>query len=432
MNQPAPTTTTSATPAGERPIAVIGAGAIGLCIAEQLAARGLPVMVLDKGGVAAGASFGNAGLVSYGHPPLARPGIFRSLIRSITNPRSPLYMPPKLSAGMASWLWGFRRACKPERLEPAMRTIVDLSRLARTGFERYTNDLRLSFGYTPGGYMDVFRSEADLDRESELADLTTRLGIRETRLTAAQAIARQPAIRPGIAGAILHEDAAFAHPGQFCEALADRLRDQGVEIRTGVAVQDIAVSNERATGVALADGEVVDADTVILAAGPWSPPIAQKIGVKIPMQPAKGYHTTVPMPHADQAPAVTEAINFADDWVAMTPMDGQLRLAGTLEFDGLNHTMRDERIQHLLDTVPRNLKWDAVGEPKGRWCGLRPCAADGMPIIGWASRVERFFVATGHAMMGFWTAPATGILAAQLIAGETTSIDPAPFRVERF
>lgn len=419
------------------PVVVIGAGAIGLCIAEQLNSRDIPVVVLDKGGVAAGASFGNAGLISYGHPPLARPGVFKSLIRSVTNPRSPIYMPPKASLSQATWLWAFRKACKPERLEPAMRTIVALSHLTRTGFDRYTKELNLCFEFTPGGYMDVFRDPHHLEIESELAALTTRLGIRETRLTADQALQRQPAIREGIAGAILHEESAFAHPGKFCLALADYLRSRSVSIRTGVAVQDIIVSNRRATGVALADGSTINASAVVLAAGAWSPPIASKIGVKVPLLPAKGYHTTIPMQTGTNEagvplPPITEAIAFSDDWFIATPMDNQLRLAGTLEFDGMNHTMRNERVQYLLDAVPRNLIWDQPAEPPTRWCGLRPCTADGMPIIGWSPRINRFFIATGHAMMGFWTAPATGTLTAQLMNNEPPTIDPAPFRVERF
>ncbi|MGP1346199.1 MAG: NAD(P)/FAD-dependent oxidoreductase [Phycisphaerales bacterium] len=427
-HDPAPTHTSDA-----RPIVIIGAGAVGLCIAEQLLDRGLPVTIIDKSGIAAGASFGNAGLVSYGHPPLARPGMFRALLRSMTSPRSPLYLPPRSIISMASWLHAFRRACRDERLEHAMRTIVDLSRLAREGFERCTGSLGLQFDYREGGYMDVHRDEHSLEAEGHIAELTTRLGIRETRLTADQAIARQPALREGLAGAILHEDAAYAHPGKFCQALADHLRARGVTIITGAGVEDIAVQADRATGVALADGRTIDASAVVLAAGAWSPAIARKIGIRIPMQPAKGYHTTIESPNAEDAPPpITEAINFSDDWVAATPMDAQIRLAGTLEFDGMNHTMRDDRVQHLLDAIPRNLRWDHTPEPNGRWCGLRPCTADGMPIIGWSPSVERFFIATGHAMMGFWTAPATGTLAAQLIAEEPPSIDPHPFRVERF
>jgi D-amino-acid dehydrogenase len=440
-----PTTPASAAPAptavaadrGDRPIVVIGAGAIGLCIAEQLASRGAPVVVIDKGGVAAGASFGNAGLLSFGHPPMTRAGVFRGLLRSLTNPRSPIYMPSRASLSHFGWLWAFRNACKPQRFGLAMQAIGALSHLSKAGFVRYTGELGLDFEHSGCGYMDVYRDPRRLDEELEIAELVNQLGLKQSPLTAEQAIERQPAIREGIAGAILHDDAAFAHPGKFCQALAEHLRSRRVDIRTGVGVTDIVTSSHEATGVALADGTTLDASVVVLATGAWSPVLASRVGVRLPILPGKGYHTTVDVPggvdaQGNPVPPVTEAIAFSDDWVIVTPMEGRLRLAGLLEFDGLNHTMRDDRFQQLVDAAARNLRWDHPLEPSGRWCGLRPCTPDGLPIIGWAPLTRRLFVATGHAMMGFWTAPATGTLAAQLIGQEAPAIDPAPYRVDRF
>jgi glycine/D-amino acid oxidase-like deaminating enzyme len=66
------------------------------------------------------------------------------------------------------------------------------------------------------------------------------------------------------------------------------------------------------------------------------------------------------------------------------------------------------------------------------WSGLRPCSADGLPIIGLSSRVENIMLATGHGMTGIAMAPVTGVLIAQILLGEPPGHDLDAFSPDRF
>jgi len=105
------------TPRDSTPIAIVGGGVIGVCCAYSLARRGAPVIVVERDEIGRAASFGNAGTVSPGHPPINGPGRWRELVRSMIDPLSPLYIPPRLAPGLARWLWAFSRRCSPAHLD---------------------------------------------------------------------------------------------------------------------------------------------------------------------------------------------------------------------------------------------------------------------------------------------------------------------------
>lgn len=85
----------------------------------------------------------------------------------------------------------------------------------------------------------------------------------------------------------------------------------------------------------------------------------------------------------------------------------------------------------LQPGAARYIRGVAESKPLSHWCGLRPCTSDGLPILGWSPRTRGLLVATGHAMMGYWLAPVTGELTAQLVVGDTPSVDLEPMRVGR-
>lgn len=406
---------------------IIGGGVIGACIAHSLARRGRSVVLLERGEVGRAASFGNAGLISVGHLPLPRPGLILKSLKWMFDRTSPLLIVPRADPALWWWLIGFARSCTHGALERNMRTIGALSRATRPLFDEYAAKFGVEFEYHPTGYMDVFRTEAAFEHARKDAELVGKLGIKEEPITGDEALRREPALLPGVHGAIWRCEAAFGNPHKFVTGVVESARRLGAEVRTSAPVVEIEVENRRARAVRTEAGERIEGSTVILAAGAWSTQIAKRVGARVPMQPAKGYHLNVEQPPTP----LRVACSLGEVFVAATPMDGVLRLAGTLELSGLNHVVRQERLDMLKPGAARFIRGVADSRTLSHWCGLRPCAADGLPILGWAPRTRGLLVATGHAMMGFWLAPVTGELAAQMVCGETPFVDCEPMRVGR-
>lgn len=407
---------------------MVGGGVIGACIAHSLARRGRSVVLVERGEVGRAASYGNAGLISVGHLPLPRPGLIFKSLRWMFDRTSPLLIVPRADPALWWWLIGFARACTHAALERNMRTIGAMSRATKPLFDQYAHEFGVEFEYHAGGYMDVFRTRAAFDHACADAEMVNALGIKEEPISGDEAQRREPALLPGVAGAIWRTHAAFANPHRFVTGVVESAKRLGADVRTDAPVAEIVVEGRRAVGVRTDAGEFIEGGTVVLAAGAWSTAIGKRIGASVPMQPAKGYHAMVEQP----ATPLKIACSLGEVFVAATPIDGQLRLAGTLELSGLNHVMRRERLDMLQPGAAKFIAGVSGSRVLSTWCGLRPCAADGLPIMGWAPKTQGLFVATGHAMMGFWLAPVTGEIVAKTLCDEPQEIDLHPMRVGRW
>jgi len=406
---------------------IVGGGIVGICAAYLLARRGAPVTLLDDGHVRDSASTGNAGLISLGHPPIPRPGMALNALKWMFAPRSPLYIPPRLDFTLARWLWGFHRACRRPHYRRSMQALAAHGRPAGRCIADLVREESIDCGYSPVGQLEVFGTEKGLARGREAAAEFRDYGYRTSMLTGDELREREPAFAPGVVGAAHYEDNAFASPRAFVAAMLEAAKAKGAEVLTDASISGLTVKDGRCTGVTTGAGERIEGGATVLAAGIWSTRLARALGVSIPMQPAKGYHVEL-----TGGPPLASAGVLAEVFVACTPMDGRLRLAGTLELSGINDRIVPKRVEMLLVGPRRYLAGvDAatVGPP---WCGMRPCTADGLPVIGWTKKVDRLFIATGHAMMGFTLGPLAGRIASECILDGKPSEDISAFDVDRF
>ena len=168
----------------------------------------------------------------------------------------------------------------------------------------------------------------------------------------------------------------------------------------------------------------------MLAAGSWTPGIARGLGLKVPIQPAKGYSVTFRRPEG--FPDVPFVCGEAK--MAVTPMRDTVRYAGTLELAGLDLTISRQRVAAVLSGVPLylpDLKPEEM-ELVEIWRGLRPCTPDGLPFLGRTRHINNLTVAAGHAMIGVSLGPVTGKLVAEVVSGEKPSIDLDLLKVDRY
>ncbi len=407
---------------------IVGGGVIGICAAYFLALRGAPVTVIDRGPIGGACSFGNAGLISFGHLPIPRPGVVTQALKWMWRSESPLYIAPRLDPALLAWLWRFRSACSPSVLARSMQTLGALSRESRGLFEEIHARTNGAFFYDRRGYMEVFQTRAGLDHCVESAEITKKEGFGYEVIEGEALLAREPALARSVLGAVWYPDSAFCNPHAFVRAAAAAAEALGARFLPNRSVERLDLAGGRARGVVLDRDERVEAEAVVLAAGSWTPALAAQAGARVVMQPAKGYHRDVGM----SDPSLTTACIFGEAGMVATPMDGFMRLAGTLEFSGMTESMRRNRLDMLTIGARRYLAAEFDASPRSEWMGMRPCTPDGLPVIGWSARTKGVFIATGHAMLGLTQGPITGKIVAECVCGEKPCVDIEPMRPDRF
>ncbi len=409
-------------------IVVIGAGVIGVCAAYELAKSGHRVTLVDQGDVCAGSSYGNAGLIVPSHcVPLSEPGIVKQGLKWMLDPESPLYIRPRLDRDLISWLWKFNRSCTDRHVAKSVPVLREMHLNSLAMFEAFAE--RLDFGYVHCGSLYACNTEIGLTDKIEDARIAGRSGIR-TEILGSDEIAKLIPETPITAvGGVYYPEDGHLQPALFVRALAQESERLGVTIQRDSQVLGFLRAGDRVSAVQTTRG-VLEGDTFVLAAGSWSPTIAGDLGLKLPIQPAKGYSITFKRP--PDCPSLP--VMMTETKVGVTPMVDTLRFAGTLELAGLDLTINRRRVDSILNAVPSYfpaLSTDRM-EMIEIWRGLRPCSPDGLPFLGRTERYDNLVIGAGHATIGISLGPESGKILARVVAGEETGYDPATLSPDRF
>ncbi len=409
-------------------IVVVGGGVVGVSSAYYLAKRGLPVTLLEQGEISAGASYGNAGLVVPSHSiPLAAPGVLSKGLRWMLDPTSPFYVRPRASLSLARWLLRFAASCTEAHVRRAAPVIKGLHYASLDLYRELALTPGLAFGFEERGILEVYRSAHGPGEAHAEAQRLVQAGIEARLLGAGEALAFEPSLAPGVTGGLFVPSDAQLVPDRFVKELARHAAEAlGVHVRTATAVTGFRRRGRRVSAVRTPAGEVA-CDAVVLAAGAWSPALAADLGLRVPVEAAKGYSLTGPMPAGGPA----RPLMLAEARVAVTPMGDRLRFAGTLELAGVDLSVSPRRVEAIRRAARTYLK-DPGALDAEPWAGLRPCSPDGLPIVGLGPGLDNVVLATGHAMIGISTGPVTGRLVSEIVAGVPTSLDIAALSPARF
>jgi D-amino-acid dehydrogenase len=386
------------------------------------------VTVIERSPVGVGASSGNAGIIALGHPPLPRPGLPGRLLRLLLDRSSPLYIPPRLDASLIGWTLSFLRACSAASYERSLGILARLGWKAGACLHEIIEGERIDCEYQRRGWLEIFRTAEGLRSGMETAEKLRRFGYNVDEMTGEELRGREPAYNEEVVGALHYTDSAFADPCKFVTAIAARASNHGARMLFETEARRLVVEDGRFRSVELSDGRRVDGDRVVLAAGSWTTGLAAAIGIRVPMQPGKGYH--IDLSNIQVRPSTTSVL--AETFVAVTPLGEGLRLAGTIELSGLDRRISRDRLERLMSGARSYLLGIERAEVVSEWCGLRPLTADGLPAIGWARGADGVFIATGHAMMGFLLGPLTGLLASEILLDGSPSIEIGPLSADRF
>ena len=228
-------------------------------------------------------------------------------------------------------------------------------------------------------------------------------------------------------GAVYFDSDAHMTPKEFMAEMVSYLKEKGVTFYTHEKVQDLVISKDAIKEV-MTTKRKLKADEVLIAAGSWSPLLTRKLGVKIPIQAGKGYRINTIRETGITIPAL-----LVEAKVAVTPMNGLTRFAGTMELAGINDNINPKRVKAISKAVSNYYQGLSLTQEEEASAdfGLRPCSPDGLPYIGRTHKYKNLIIASGHAMMGWSLGPPTGKLVSEIISDKKLSLDIKPFHPDR-
>lgn len=398
---------------------VIGVGMVGLATAWHLLKRGVQVTVVDRAGVAAGSSWGNAGWLAPAKTiPLADPSLWTYGPRALIDPDAALHVPFRVDTALWGFLARFAAHGTNRAWDRTMAALTPIDKIALEAFDELAAGGVAAPTY-PGPFVVGFARESHARGFLREVDGVRQHGqdVSMERLDDPRALAPQLADAADVAYRI--DGQRFIEPGPYLHALAEAVVELGGVVHAGVAVRAIE-TNPSPTAV-LEDGERLTADSLVIATGAWMPELARPVGVRVRVQAGRGYSFTVAIDEPAQHP-----IYLPHQRIACTPYEGRLRIAGTMEFRRPDESAQPRRIQAMIAQARTLLTGVDLDDRQDERVGSRPVTPDGLPLVG-ATRAPGVYVAGGHGMWGIVLGPATGkFLAEQITTGRTDPVI-APF-----
>ncbi len=415
-------------------ILIIGAGLEGITTAWYLARDGHEVTVVERReGPALETSHANGGQISVSHPePWANPQAPGQILRWLGREDAPLLF--RLPAEWARWRWGlsFLRNCTASRTRVNTLAIARLAAYSLECLRSLRSETGIQYDCETRGVLHIFFARQDMARAPEREKILADCGLRAETVSAQRCIELEPALAScadRLQGGLYGVDDESGDARSFASQLAVKLEGRGVRFRYGIRVTTIEQMEGRVSGVNIIDTEgrtgLIPADAVVLAAGPWSRRMARSVGEKLPIYPVKGYSITMPVVDEDRAPYVS--LTDEARRIVCSRLGNRLRVAGTAELNGFDHSPNEARTAALIRWAKETLPGAADFERVEAWNGLRPSTPSNVPIIG-ASRVSGLWFNTGHGTLGWTLACGSASALADLIAGRGPSVKEFPFK----
>ncbi|HZV70935.1 MAG TPA: FAD-dependent oxidoreductase [Saprospiraceae bacterium] len=410
-------------------VVIVGGGIVGLCCAWHLHEAGLKVSIIDKGDFSAGCSFGNSGMIVPSHfIPLASPGMISKGLKWMFSKGSPFYIRPRLKLELAQWLWQFYRSADKKHVLESALLLRDMHIEGREFYRQLNTSSGFGFHFENKGILMMYQSTSGEHEEVETAEMAYELGIEANVLSSEALNAIDPGIKMNVRGAVHYPGDAHLAPQELMQQMIAQLLNSGVEFIGLTEVMKIEDKGKNDAEIHLQNKNSIHAKHVIIAAGSWSGMLMKKSGYKLPMQDGKGYSMTIHQPPG--MPTIPAILTEAR--VAITPMGGHLRVAGTLEISGMDQRVNPHKIKSILSAASSYYPELKISDPGPAWYGYRPCTPDGMPYIGHLRKDSSIILATGHAMMGLSLAPATGRIVRDIILGKLMIDIGGKFNTRRF
>lgn len=406
---------------------IVGAGIIGTAIAYELQKRGRKVVLLDKGEVGRGASYGNmASIAVTEFMPASRPSIWKQIPGWMLDPEGPVRVRPGYMPKLLPWFLRFVAASRPGKLRQLEAEGAALCKRVYDDLLPLLRETGLESELTEEGCLSLYLDEAEFRADREHIEILERFDFPHRCMTGDEARELEPELADSIGLAVLFpQNRSLRDPFRLVNRLAEKFASLGGQIQRGEAVGfDRA---DRITGVRLAEGRSIRADEVVICGGAFSARLSAILGEPMPLETERGYHTQIMSPGI----SMRHSIIWPARAFMVTPTAGGIRVGGTVEMAGLDAApdyRRSKVTVRRAKTALPHLKCENFSE----WMGHRPAFPDTVPVMSASAKTPGVFYATGHGHLGVTYAATTARLMGDLITGAPPPIDMRPYRIDRF
>lgn len=401
-------------------VVVVGGGVVGLASAYELASAGCEVILLDAGKCGAGASHGNAAKVALAEStPVPGPGVLLQGIKWMLKPDSPLSIKPSLAPGYLKFLLRMALHCNARDFEAGLDVHLRLGEDANELFDDYQRQ-GIDFEMHARGVLLGFETTERFAEHSRSLDAFASAGHIAKELHGDDLLEAEPSLSERIRHGLFFPTDRQIEPDSLTRGLLGKLDELGAKVREGVAVRSFVRTGNTVTAVVTDDAEVIPTDALVVAAGVPTGALLARLGSRLPIYSGKGYSIDyVPAPIT-----LRTSLTLEDSRVAVTALNGMLRLAGTMEFGSTDDGVNEVRVDAIRRAARQSFRdW---GEPTGEqtpWAGSRPMTPDGLPVIGKLDATTNAYVNSGHSMLGLTLAPASAKVLTDIMLERKTSLN---------
>ena len=375
-------------------------------------------------------SYGNIGLLVPSHStPVAEPRVIRRGLRWLLDPESPLYIRPRWDADLLRWLLLFRAACSEQRCAAAEPVVYRWQRASQELYGELGALLPPEVNYERKGGLFLYREEREWEEAAAAAGREREAGIDVAPVEREQLAELVPGLREEVVGAVHYRQDGRLIPDAFVRALADAATGHGATVHEHATVFALERGGGGVGAVHTSRG-TLRPRVVVLATGFLSPSLARDLGLRVPVQPAKGYSITVRRP----ATCPDIPLHFHEERVVLTPFGPRPHAHRRHPGAGRQRPSREPAPAGRDPPCPAALP----GRHGGRWRPWRsgaacaPCPRTRCRSWAVPRGLDNLLLATGHGMIGVSLGPATGKVVAELALGREPSLEMDLFRADRF
>ena len=407
-------------------VAVVGAGIVGTSCALWLQQKGFSVILIDPEKPGSGTSSGNACTIAdYGCVPVNSPEIFKRMPSLMFSKDSPLSLDLRYAFTHLPWMIRFLANCRPAKVARIIRVLGKLLEKTYDGLNPLIEMSGSQKLLSQQGCMYVYRTEREFENARASNQARKDQGIEFIELDAGEIRELEPAIKlPFVKGLLFDKASHVLNPQSLVTSYFDCfLSNQGTYIKQSV----ISIDHKKdSLNVILANGEILDADRVVIAAGAFSAQIKGTGANRLPLDTERGYH----LQYAGRQSLLNRPVSWNAAGFYATPMDQGLRFAGTVEIAGYGQTMNPRNLDYLRRKSQE--MFDLPEQADQEWLGFRPTLPDSLPAIGYSPHSEYILFAFGHHHLGLTLAGITGKLIAELLNRDELSRNIDAFNPRRF
>ncbi|MEM8796019.1 MAG: FAD-binding oxidoreductase [Pseudomonadota bacterium] len=408
-------------------VAVIGAGIVGISTALHLKRGGANVVLIDREGPAAGASYGNAGLLASSFViPTNGPTLWRDMPGYLLRRDSPLFVDPTHILKALPWIFGVMRRANRKDARTAAHAMAPLIANSPDEHLRLAKDTPAERFIVHEDMVGLYASKHAYEKEAFAWKTREELDLPH-QLIDIEALREQDPFFAQVEGfpIIYPNHGHIKKPGAYVQALSEHFQTLGGQV-VKAEVSGFATENGKIRAVKT-DQDDIPCETVVLAAGAWSKDLMKALGIDVPLIGERGYHLEFVNPSIMPKTAVM----MTKGKFGVAPMEDRLRCAGLVEIAALDASPNPRIFRHLEKTV-RGTFPKLTFERIERWVGPRPTISDYLPAIGAIKTVSNGYAAFGHQHLGLTAGPRTGRILADMILGSPDNYDWSAFDPNRF